>query len=77
MNFTGVIPILATPFNEDESFDAESMSRLVEFIARTGVNGITVLGVLGEANRLNDAEREVVIRTAVNAAARSHNNHRM
>jgi 4-hydroxy-tetrahydrodipicolinate synthase len=68
MNFTGVIPILATPFNEDESFDAESMSRLVEFVARTGVNGITVLGVLGEANRLNDAEREAVIHTAVDAA---------
>ena len=68
MNFTGVVPILATPFHEDESFDAESMTGLVQLMKRIGVDGITVLGVLGEANRLNDNEREQVIRTAVNAA---------
>lgn len=68
MNFTGVIPILATPFNDDETFDAESMAGLVGMMKRIGVNGITVLGVLGEANRLNDAEREAVVRTAVASA---------
>ena len=68
MKFSGVIPILATPFREDESFDAESMANLVGLMKRIGVDGITVLGVLGEANRLNDAEREAVVRTAVAAA---------
>ena len=68
MKFSGVIPILATPFHEDESFDAESMAGLVGLMKRIGVDGITVLGVLGEANRLNDAEREAVVRTAVDAA---------
>ena len=68
MNFTGVIPILATPFHEDESFDAESMINLVKLMTRIGVDGITVLGVLGEANRLSDREREEVLRNAVSAA---------
>ena len=69
MNFAGVIPILATPFHDDESFDADSMTSLVGLMKRIGVDGITVLGVLGEANRLNDNEREQVVRTAVTAAA--------
>ena len=68
MNFAGVIPILATPFRDDESFDAESMINLVKLMKSIGVDGITVLGVLGEANRLNDREREDVLRNAVAAA---------
>ena len=68
MNFEGVFPILATPFDSNENLDLESFDRLVRFTAKLGVEGITVLGVLGEANRLLDRERETVIRTAVAAA---------
>lgn len=68
MNFEGVFPILATPFHDDESFDVDSMHRMVELMKRIGVDGITVLGVLGEANRLTDREREQVVRSAVAAA---------
>ncbi len=68
MNFAGVIPILATPFRDDESFDDESMINLVKLMKSIGVDGITVLGVLGEANRLGDREREEVLRSAVDAA---------
>lgn len=66
--FEGVIPILATPFGADEQPDLESLDRLVRFMGRLGVDGVTVLGVLGEANRMLDHEREAVIRTAVQAA---------
>ena len=69
LNFEGVFPILATPFDDNESLDLESFERLVRFTARLGVEGITILGVLGEANRLLDGEREILIRTAVAAAA--------
>lgn len=69
LSFTGVWPILPTPFHDDESLDRESLARVVRFMAETGMDGVTVLGVLGEANRVTDAEREAVIRTAVEAAA--------
>lgn len=67
-HIAGVIPILVTPFHEDESLDLESLERLIAFNARVGVEGITVLGVLGESNRLTEAERGRVIATAVQAA---------
>lgn len=68
LTFEGVYPILATPFDDREKLDLESFDRLVRFIGGLGVDGITVLGVLGEANRLLDGERERLIRTAVAAA---------
>jgi 4-hydroxy-tetrahydrodipicolinate synthase len=68
MRLHGVFPILPTPFHEDERLDLESLTRIVGFMRRAQVDGVTVLGVLGEANRLSDVEREQVIRTAVAAA---------
>jgi 4-hydroxy-tetrahydrodipicolinate synthase len=68
--FEGVFPILATPFNDDESLDLQSLARLVRFMVGLGVDGITVLGVLGESNRMVDAERAQVIETAVGAAGK-------
>ena len=68
MNFSGVFPILATPFNEDGSLDLESLDRLVTFNGDLGVAGVTVLGVLGESNRMLDREREALITCAVAAA---------
>lgn len=68
LNFEGVFPILATPFDEHENIDLESFARLVRFIGGLDVDGITILGVLGEANRLLDREREALIRAAVAAA---------
>lgn len=68
LKFEGVFPILATPFEGNENPDLESFDHLVRFIGGLGVDGITILGVLGEANRLLDREREQLIRTAVAAA---------
>lgn len=65
MTFAGVMPILPTPFHDDETLDLDSWRRLLEFMAGLGVEGITILGVLGEANRLNDHERESLIEAAV------------
>jgi len=68
ISFHGVYPILATPFRDDESLDLESFDRLIRFMARLPVDGVTILGVLGESNRMLDREREELIKTAVQAA---------
>ncbi len=68
VQFEGVFPILATPFDEQENLDLPSLVRLIRFMSELGVDGVTILGVLGEANRMTDSEREAVIRTAVEAA---------
>lgn len=70
LSFAGVYPILATPFDEQENLDLESFQRLIRFMAGIGVDGVTILGGLGEANRLLDWERKQLIRTAVEAAGR-------
>lgn len=69
-SYAGVIPILATPFHDDESLDLGSLDRLIRFNVSAGVDGVTLLGILGESNRLTDAERERLIATAVKAAGR-------
>ncbi len=68
LSFAGVYPILVTPFDETEAVDPESFRRIVRFMAGLGVDGVTILGVLGESNRLAEPERELLIRTAVSAA---------
>ncbi len=68
IQFTGVIPILATPFGERENLDLDSFERMIQFMASLGVEGVTILGVLGESNRLLDHEREALIKAAVRAA---------
>lgn len=69
--FRGVIPILATPFlSDDEGLDLESWHRLIEFMIGLGVDGITILGVLGESNRLSDRAAETLIQSAVRSAGR-------
>ncbi|PLX89646.1 MAG: dihydrodipicolinate synthase family protein [Desulfuromonas sp.] len=68
VNFEGVFPILVTPFMEDGQLDLESFDRLIRFMVELGVDGVTILGVLGESNRVTDRERERAVKAAVAAA---------
>jgi 4-hydroxy-tetrahydrodipicolinate synthase len=67
-SFEGVYPILATPFDDQENLDLESFGRTVRFMADIGADGVVILGVLGESERMVDSERRQVIETAVSAA---------
>ncbi|HEX9391667.1 MAG TPA: dihydrodipicolinate synthase family protein [Usitatibacteraceae bacterium] len=69
IRFGGVVPILATPFKDDETLDLASWTRLLEFMVGLGVDGVTIIGVLGESSRLADHERDALIAHAVRVVA--------
>ncbi|MGI4983906.1 MAG: dihydrodipicolinate synthase family protein [Janthinobacterium lividum] len=52
----GVYIIAATPFDDAGDLDLDSTDRLVEFYLGHGADGLTILGVMGEATRLSDEE---------------------
>jgi 4-hydroxy-tetrahydrodipicolinate synthase len=63
-----VFNITPTPFQDDGALDLDSLRRLTAFTRETGVAGMTILGVLGEADKLTDGERDRVIATTLEAA---------
>ena len=67
--FHGVHTIVPTPFDAAGALDSASLSRLIDFLVGLGVDGVVVLGVMGEAPKLTEAEQAEVIRLAVAAAA--------
>jgi 4-hydroxy-tetrahydrodipicolinate synthase len=52
----GVYIISATPFTDTGAIDFPSTDKLVDFYLDSGVDGITILGVLGEAPKLSNEE---------------------
>jgi 4-hydroxy-tetrahydrodipicolinate synthase len=65
----GVYTVVPTPFDDDGAVDVVSLERLVDFIAASGVEGVLVLGVMGEAPKLLPDERRAVVEASVAAAA--------
>ena len=61
---SGVYSIAPTPFHEDGSIDWPSVDRMTDFYFEAGCNGFTILGVLGEAPKL-DAEEALALAARV------------
>ena len=49
----GTFAIAPTPFHDDGRIDEKSIDRLTDFYAEVGCDGVTVLGILGEAPKLD------------------------
>src|ERR1700747_900909 len=56
----GTFAIAPTPFHDDGRIDERSIDRLTDFYAEVGCEGVTVLGILGEAPKLDADEAEQV-----------------
>jgi len=54
----GVYIISATPFDDQGALDLESADRLVDFYLDCGVSGMTILGIMGEANKMAPDEAQ-------------------
>lgn len=66
----GVYAIAATPFHPDGRLDTRSVDSLTDFYLQSGVTGLTILGIMGEAPKLEPEEalaitRQVVARAGV------------
>ena len=67
----GVFVISATPFTQDGALDLDSTDSLVDFYLDRGADGLTILGVMGEAPKLTAAEsRAFVTRVMARVAGR-------
>lgn len=60
-NFTGTGVAIVTPFNTDYSIDFNSLTNLVEFLIKGGVDYLVVLGTTGESATLSKEEKQQVI----------------
>ena len=61
----GVYIIAATPFFDDDSIDYDSLDRLTDFYLEKGVTGITILGMMGEAQKLSPDESKNVMNRVI------------
>ena len=64
----GTFAIAPTPFHDDGRIDEKSIDRLTDFYGEIGCDGITVLGIMGEAPKLEGAEAEEIAKRFVKRA---------
>jgi len=67
--FRGIIPPVITPLTTEGEVDTTTLTAVVEHLVTEGVHGVFALGSTGEVAYLDDAQRDVVVRTVVAAVA--------
>jgi len=58
----GVYLITVTPFTDSGALDLDSTDRMVDFCLESGVTGLTVLGIMGEATKLTAQESRLFVK---------------
>src|SRR5215210_5334878 len=67
----GVCTITLTPFTDEGDVDLEGIDSLTDLYLNSGVHGLTILGIMGEAHKLSDAERQAVTERYISATGGS------
>jgi 4-hydroxy-tetrahydrodipicolinate synthase len=64
----GVYAIAVTPFKPDGAVDYDSVDSMTDFYLGCGVTGLTILGIMGEAPKLDPAEALAISNQVVRRA---------
>ena len=64
----GVFAIAVTPFAPDGAVDTASVDRVTDFYLSCGVSGLTILGMMGEAPKLDPIEALAICKQVVRRA---------
>jgi 4-hydroxy-tetrahydrodipicolinate synthase len=64
----GVVPIVPTPFREDESIDFDALAACVAFAIDSRLSAVCLPAYASEFYKLTEAERRAVVETAVKTA---------
>jgi 4-hydroxy-tetrahydrodipicolinate synthase len=64
----GVYVIAPTPFHPDGRIDDASIDRMTDFFIKAGVDGMTVLGQLGEAPKMEHKESVGIVQRVIQRA---------
>ena len=67
VTWSGVFPALMTEFNKDGSLDSDGTQRHIKSCMDAGIEGLVMLGTLGENASLRAEEKETVLKAAVEA----------
>src|ERR1700761_2910081 len=65
----GVVPIVPTPFREDEEIDEKALRNLIDFAIAGGIKAVCLPAYASEFYKLTDEEKLRVVRIAVDQAA--------
>jgi 4-hydroxy-tetrahydrodipicolinate synthase len=67
----GVYVIAPTPFHPDGRVDEDSTDRMTDFFLQSGCDGMTILGVMGEAPKLDGAESLAISKRIIRRAGKA------
>jgi 4-hydroxy-tetrahydrodipicolinate synthase len=65
INWRGVFPAAVTQFRDDQSLDVDATARHLDRLIQAGVQGLIMLGTVGENSSLEYSEKLEVLRAAV------------
>ena len=67
-DLSGVIPVIPTPFKDNEEIDESAVGHLIEFAISCGVRGVCLPAYASEYYKLSDEERLRLVEIAVKQA---------